>query len=60
MLHANLRRRKTPKIEIRCPKCNSSAVEKTKNQEFHCGNCGEIFYFVTPTCGSTDFERYKL
>jgi DNA-directed RNA polymerase subunit RPC12/RpoP len=51
----------TPTVEIRCPKCSSPAVEKNKNQEYHCSHCGEIFYFVTPNCGSqSDLERYKL
>jgi ribosomal protein S27AE len=53
--------RKTPTVEKHCPKCGSAAVEKNKNQEFHCGNCGEIFYFVTPKCGSQhDLKKYEL
>lgn len=53
--------RKTPNVEICCPKCGSSAVVRSKNQECRCTVCGEIFYFVTPQCGSqTDLERYKL
>lgn len=51
----------TSKVEIRCPKCGSFAIEKNKNQERRCTKCGEIFYFVTPKCGSqTDLERYNL
>jgi ribosomal protein L37AE/L43A len=52
-----------PKVEIRCPKCGSSAVERTKNQECRCCSCGEVFYFVTPRCGSQaedDLGRYEL
>lgn len=50
-----------PEFEIRCPKCGSKAVERNSNQEVHCASCGEIFYFVTPKCGSqADLERYKL
>ncbi|XES77963.1 MAG: hypothetical protein ACBZ72_03585 [Candidatus Bathyarchaeia archaeon] len=46
---------------IRCPKCQSLEVEKNKNQEFHCRQCGETFYFVTPKCGSQmDSSRYEL
>jgi tRNA(Ile2) C34 agmatinyltransferase TiaS len=52
---------KTPNVEIHCPKCGSTAVEKSNNQEHRCTKCGEIFYFVTPQCGSQlDLERYKL
>jgi ribosomal protein L37AE/L43A len=44
-----------------CPKCGSPEIEKSKNQEFRCSQCGEIFYFVVPKCGSEpDFEKYKL
>ncbi len=51
----------TPTAKIRCPKCGSHSVEKNKNQEFHCIDCEEIFYFVTPKCGSEpSFEKYKL
>jgi predicted RNA-binding Zn-ribbon protein involved in translation (DUF1610 family) len=56
----NLEGRKTSKVELRCPKCGYLEVEKNKNQEYRCSRCGEIFYFVTPECGSADFERYKL
>jgi tRNA(Ile2) C34 agmatinyltransferase TiaS len=52
---------KTPNVEIHCPKCGSTTVEKRNNQEHRCTKCGEIFYFVTPKCGSQlDLERYKL
>jgi ribosomal protein L37AE/L43A len=49
------------KTEIRCPKCASTELERGKNQEVHCKQCGETFYFVTPQCGSkTNLERYDL
>jgi NADH pyrophosphatase NudC (nudix superfamily) len=48
-------------VEVRCPKCGSKEIEKKNNQERRCSKCGEIFYFVTPQCGSqTDLERYNL
>jgi tRNA(Ile2) C34 agmatinyltransferase TiaS len=50
-----------PAVEIRCPKCGAQEVEKGKNQEFRCSHCREIFYFVTPKCGSQlNVERYEL
>jgi DNA-directed RNA polymerase subunit RPC12/RpoP len=52
---------KMPSIQIQCPKCGSKTVEKQKNQEYHCANCGETFYFVTPDTGSSNnLERYNL
>jgi predicted RNA-binding Zn-ribbon protein involved in translation (DUF1610 family) len=52
---------RTNKVEICCPKCGSSAIEKSKNQERRCIQCGEIFYFVTPKCGSQlNHKRYEL
>jgi tRNA(Ile2) C34 agmatinyltransferase TiaS len=46
---------------VRCPRCGSSLVEKGKNQEFRCSQCKEVFYFVTPKCGSQlDVKRYEL
>jgi ribosomal protein L37AE/L43A len=60
-VQTNMRNPETPNIEIRCPKCGSLKVERTKNQECHCNQCGEIFYFVTPKCGSqADLGRYDL
>jgi predicted RNA-binding Zn-ribbon protein involved in translation (DUF1610 family) len=54
-------RNKMPTVEVHCPKCGSTAIEKRKNQEHHCTKCGETFYFVTPQCGSQlDLERYEL
>ena len=53
--------RRTPTAEIRCPKCGAPAVKKNKNQERRCTQCGEIFYFVTPKCGSQlDLRKYEL
>jgi ribosomal protein L37AE/L43A len=51
-----------PTVEICCPKCGSKTVERRNNQEFRCNDCKEIFYFVTPACGSQteDLERYNL
>lgn len=52
---------KIDKVEICCPKCGSKSIEKGNNQERRCSKCGEIFYFVTPKCGSQlDDERYLL
>jgi len=60
-VQTNMRNPETPNIEIRCPKCGSLKVERTKNQECHCNQCGAIFYFVTPKCGSqADLGRYDL
>jgi len=48
-------------VEVRCPKCGSKEIEGKNNQERRCIKCGEIFYFVTPHCGSqTYLERYDL
>ena len=56
-----LGRNNMPTVEIHCPKCGSAAVEKSRNQEFHCNQCKEIFYFVTPKCGSQlDMKKYEL
>jgi ribosomal protein S27AE len=53
--------RKTPTVEMRCPKCGSAAIKKNKNQEYLCSKCGETFYFVIPKCGSQlDLKRYTL
>ena len=52
-----------PEVEISCPKCGSSLVERVKNQECRCYRCGVVFYFVTPRCGSQasdDLGRYEL
>jgi ribosomal protein L37AE/L43A len=52
---------KTPTVEMRCPKCGSADIKKNKNQEYLCSKCKEIFYFVTPKCGSQlDLKRYAL
>ncbi len=46
---------------LRCPKCGSHAIEKGKNQECRCAKCGNVFYFVTPECGTQlDLSRYEL
>jgi hypothetical protein len=40
--------------------CFSSGREKQKSR-VRCSQCGEIFYFVVPKCGSEpDFEKYKF
>lgn len=52
-----------PMVEVCCPKCGSSSVERIKNQECRCCRCGVVFYFVTPRCGSQasdDLGRYEL
>jgi|GEM_PF-1181191 len=48
-------------IDVKCPKCGSCAIESLKNQEQRCSNCGYVFYFVTPECGSQlDLSRYEF
>jgi len=48
-------------FDVKCPKCSSNTVKKTKNQEHQCSKCGYTFYFVTPKCGTQhDLSRYKL
>ena len=35
-----------PNVEIRCPKCGSSEVERTKNQECRCLRVGKFFILL--------------